>query len=356
MRNTSSTPNKNKNKKKSEKPSVFASFQKESDSSKQKKVCIEVIDKTNQTTKQKMASISRSSRAILNVLTTPSKIASKFDWKRTGGASVLSLDINQDRINLAVASHPSSSSSITTSSTTPTTPTTKTLKSIKLSGRKGRVSNICRQELADVISKYQVCGVVVTWPLQHDTGKMGAACGRVLYTLEHLLLDDNNELTNLLTPNRPFCLWEERRRKFKNEKEEENEQDDDDDDYDEILKEDGFGRSIAYSRVPAKTKTIHRASEEQYYFNNNNSSSSSSSNIHNNNNNNNNQQQQHHAAKVWDDFFKTHWPDLHRQQERQKERQKFVSARNNNNNNTSSSYVLQENWEDTSSYVNVALL
>ena len=285
-----------------------------------------------------ISSSSSSSRAILNVLTTPSKIASKLDWKRVGGC-VLSLDIKKDRIGLAVASHPSSPSSLSglpssstyrssSSSSSYLSPCSSatTLQSIKL-GRKGRISNNSRQELANVIKQYQVCGVVVTWPLQRDTGKMGAACGRVLYTLENLLLDDNNVPTNILTPNRPFCLWDGRQMVKRKE--------DDDDGYDDNeneLREDGFGRSVAYSRVPSKSKTIHIASEEQEQRQQQ-------------------QQQQQQAAQVWDDFFKTHWPDLHRQ----RERQKFVAARTTTKEQRSTSYF-QENWEDTSSYVNFALL
>lgn len=241
-----------------------------------------------------------SSKTIMNVLTTPSKIASKLDWRRAGG-SVLSLDIHHDQIGLAVASHPLYGE------------TSSTLRPIPLA-RKGRVSEQCRQTLSDIVKEHKVCGVVVSWPLQQDSGKMGAACGRVLYTLENILQD-----ANIITPNRPFCLWEGNVNKtaYKNEP------------------EDVFGRSAAYSRIPPSDKQFHKASQEQYI--------------------------RHEgvvAAQVWDDFFRVHWPELHRQQYRQQ----FVSSRSTSTaakkatKNNKKNFFPNENWEDTSSYVDLAVL
>ena len=232
------------------------------------------------------------SKAILNVLTTPSKVASKLDWRRASG-SVLSLDIHQDRIGLAIASHPTYGEGIST------------LRPITLQ-RKGRVNEECRIALSKIVKEHKVCGVVVSWPLQ-DSGKMGAACGRVLYTLENILQEDST----IITPNRPFCLWDGNH----SSKEEE---------------EDGFGRSVAYSRVPSKSNLVHRASKEQYCQDENENTA---------------------AAQVWDDFYRSHWPDLYRQQQRQQ----FIADRNQKQHERES-HFLKENWEDSSSYVNLAVL
>jgi len=232
------------------------------------------------------------SKTIMNVITTPSKIASKLDWRKVSG-SVLSLDIHQDRIGLALASHPSFGEG------------TSTLEPIKLA-RKGRVTEECKQTLSDIVKDHKVSGFVVSWPLQ-DTGRMGAACGRVLFTLESILQD-----SNIITPNRPFCLW--------------------DGNHAQRDVEDGFGRSAVYSRTPSESKQIHKASEEQYF-----------------------QDEGIVASQVWDDFFRVHWPDIHREQERQQLRQKFVTSRKNESKEMLSA-MPEENWEDSSAYVNVAML
>jgi RNase H-fold protein (predicted Holliday junction resolvase) len=228
-----------------------------------------------------------SSKTIMKVLATPSKIASNLDWRKVSG-SVLALDIHQDRIGLALAPHPSYGEG------------TSTFEPIKLA-RKGRVSEECKQALSDIVKDHKVCGVVVAWPLQGDTGKMGAACGRVLHTLENLLED-----SNIITPNRPFCLWDGNHSKGDS--------------------EDSFGRNVAYSRTPSSEKQIHKASEEQYF-----------------------QDEGVVAAQVWDDFFRVHWPDLHRGQQRKQ----FVTSRQETEATTSLS---EENWEDSASYVNMAVM
>eukprot|EP00980_Cylindrotheca_fusiformis_P028585 scaffold22613_cov126-Cylindrotheca_fusiformis.AAC.5 len=194
------------------------------------------------------------SKSILKVLTTPSKIASSLDWRKVSG-SVLSLDIHSDRIGLALASHPSFGEG-----------SAATLESIPLA-RRGRVTEECRSTLAKLVKEHKVCGVVVSWPLQNDTHRMGAACGRVLHTLEDLLEHDST--SNIFTPSRPLCLWNGQP---KNEEE---------------VQPDEFGRLAVYGRTPPSDKHIHKASEEQY-----------------------NQDENIVAANVWDDFVKAHWPEL----------------------------------------------
>jgi RNase H-fold protein (predicted Holliday junction resolvase) len=160
---------------------------------------------------------------------------------------------------------------------------------IAISNKKGRVNEACKARLAEIVKDHKVCGVVVSWPLQQDTGKMGAACGRVLYTLQDLLQD-----SNIVTPNRPLCLW--------------------DGEHSTQEKEDGWGRCAAYTRT--SDKQIHRASEEQY-----------------------NQDENIVAAQVWNDFSRVHWPDVFAQPA--KEYEAFE----------------EENLDDSArTYVNAALL
>jgi RNase H-fold protein (predicted Holliday junction resolvase) len=228
------------------------------------------------------------SQNLMKVLTTPSKIASALDWRKVSG-SVLSLDIHKDRIGLAVASHPSYREE------------TCAFESIPLARKGQRVTKECKARLSAIVKEHRVCGVVVSWPLQEDTGKMGAACGRVLYTLDHLLQD-----TNIVTPNRPLCLW--------------------DGDHSTPELEDEWGRCQAYCRT--SNKTVHKASEEQYH-----------------------QDENQVAATVWDDFCRTHWPAIY-QQEQPKERQPSYQY----SQRKASSSLYKGNWEDSTAYVNAALL
>lgn len=240
-----------------------------------------------------------SSKALLKVLTTPSKIASALDWKKLNG-SVLSLDIHKDRIGLAVASHPSFGEA------------SKALADIPLGNKRNgpRITPECKERLATLARNYRVCGIVVSWPLQHDTGRMGASCGRVLHTLDELLAEnDSSTSTSLCTPSRPLCLW--------------------DGDHSLPEAEDQWGRCTAYSRT--SEKTVHKASEEQY-----------------------NQDEKIVAANVWDDFCRSHWPELYQQPttSTQATTAKVSSA----SSRKATTSVDDSNWEETSSYVNAALL
>ena len=58
------------------------------------------------------------------------------------------------------------------------------------------------QELSSVVNDYKVCGLVVSWPVQKE-GRFGAPCGKVLHALDQIVQD-----TNIVTPNRPVCLWD----------------------------------------------------------------------------------------------------------------------------------------------------
>lgn len=191
----------------------------------------------------------------MKVLTTPAKVASSLDWRKTVGGAVLTLGIHSDRIDLAVSHHPSSGRG-----------NAHALQSLAL-GRKGRdIPEASRQRLADVVRQHRVCAYVVSWPVQPDSGKMGYAAGRTLWTIEQLLGDAGGN--GVISSKRPVCLWES------------------------IHKEqsvtDEWGRNPDFART-ATTNTVHSASQEQYHVDENLV-----------------------LAQVWDDFMQANWPGIYR--------------------------------------------
>ena len=131
----------------------------------------------------------------LRKLSKPSKVASVLDWKKIHGGTVLSLNIHSDRVGIAVAPHPSFEKPCIE------------LEPLKFTGKyRVSIDSACLERFASIIDDYNVCGVVVSWPLQHDSGRMGAACGRVVYALEQLWDMSNGGKDNILA--RPFCLWD----------------------------------------------------------------------------------------------------------------------------------------------------
>jgi hypothetical protein len=135
---------------------------------------------------------------------------------------------------------------------------------------------------------------------------MGAPCGRVIHTLEDLIEDADSN--TIITSKRPLVLW--------------------DGVHATQEKEDEWGRCTAYSRT--STKSIHRASEEQYY-----------------------QDENIVAAQVWDDFVHTHWPTIFKQQALYT---KDSTLATNVDDEDDRSSLLDGKWEDSSSYVQAALL
>jgi RNase H-fold protein (predicted Holliday junction resolvase) len=215
----------------------------------------------------------------MKVLANPSKIASALDWRKVSG-SILSLDIHKDRIGMAVASHPSFGERA------------QTLDSIKLL-RRGHADADIKEQLAEIVKEFKVCGVVVSWPIQTDTGRPGAACGRILHTLDDLLED-----SNVISTSRPLCFWDGR--------------------HVEPEPEDEWGRCASYARTTGTDKEIHIASQEQY-----------------------NQDENVVAAQVWDDFVKSQWPETY-----QEEQQQFASPKSSSK---ASSWAVDEDWEEDTS-------
>lgn len=151
-------------------------------------------------------------------LATQSRIASILDWKKVGSA-ILSLDINDDRIGIAVAEHPSQQTIRATNYNNPMT--VHALDPIQLqhsreemysSSRNKKRNRLCLdpsvvQDLESVVQTHKVCAFVVHWPLQpRHNGRVrvtGKHCGRVLHTLDSLVHQSNQIFHN----SRPFCLY-----------------------------------------------------------------------------------------------------------------------------------------------------
>lgn len=199
------------------------------------------------------------SKTLTQFLATPHKIASSLDWKKLSG-SVLSMDITRDRIGLCLSFHPSVGEPSIQLDDIP----------LELETRNGKrvLSPNVVSQLQDVAQQNKVCGVVVAWPLQKD-GRMGAPCGKVLHALDSLV-----ENSKFLTPNRPFCLW----------------------DGSHVQEDftDSWGRCSSFGREYTKNQYVHVASEEHYV---------PATNMV--------------ACDIWNDFCRTHWPELYFQQDRE---------------------------------------
>jgi len=256
---------------------------------------------------------------LVRKLSLPSKVASILDWKKTFHHTVLAVNFHKNRVGIAVASHPSLG-----------VPCLE-LKPLRFDiedhngNRKniaGAIDRECLERFSDIIEDYKVCGVVVNWPLQRDTGRMGAACGRVIFALEQLWQRSNETITaktatdahthDLNTTinttqhheprgllSRPFCLWDAGHIDLA----------------DPSKRIDAFGRCASYGKQEpsssSATQTPSPPSEtppneamfttDRYYNKGTNYLAS---------------KQQYHEDErtvvlgVWDDFCREHWPDL----------------------------------------------
>lgn len=193
------------------------------------------------------------SNKLTKLLVTPSNIVSKLNWKKLNGA-VLSLDIHKDRIGVAIASHPTVDDDAVA------------LEPIHYHFEGGKLPESAKRQLEEIVEHHaaNICGVVVSWPLQKDTGHMGASCGRTIHVVEELLED-----SKVFTLNRPLCLW--------------------DSEHATPSDPDRWGRCAEYNRTSSKHE--HLASVEQY-----------------------NQDENVAATQVLNDFVRVHWPTIYKQQ------------------------------------------
>lgn len=166
-----------------------------------------------ESTRTQIIMSARSPTKLSRYLVTPSRVASLMDWKATlGTGAVMALDINRDRIGVAVASNPNSSSGVATA---------RTLDPILLPRKRSASTSAAAAQashphhdhplshLEEVAAREQVCGVIVRWPLQ-DGGRMGAQCGRILYQLDNFVAADSGKKRTLIGKNRPFALYDDR--------------------------------------------------------------------------------------------------------------------------------------------------
>lgn len=227
------------------------------------------------------------SKQLMRVLSTPLRVANALDWRRSAGGAIATLDVHADRIGVRISQHPKPPEHSTSSSSSSSSSWSKgglpvlSQHSLLISPR-GRfeIPNSTRQQLSDLVHHHAVCGFVVSWPIQEDTGLMGAACGRTLFAIEELLKNDNDDRSlrkaphdgertrPVFAPNRPLCLWDgsERPNRF-------------------TTTRDAFLRSPVYARTSNKTEYF--ASKEQYH-----------------------QDESIVASRVWDDFVRIHWPEV----------------------------------------------
>jgi hypothetical protein len=233
---------------------------------------------------------------LMRVLSTPLRVANALDWRQSTGGAIATLDVHADRIGVRISQHPKppkhSSLSLSSSSWSKAGLPVVSQYSLPISPR-GRfeIPNSTRQQLSDLVHHHGVCGFVVSWPIQEDTGLMGAACGRTLFAIEELLKNNNDYEHNdderasyapneeerkrpVFAPNRPLCLWDGSEHPNRS------------------TTRDAFFRSPVYARTSDKTE--HFASKEQYH-----------------------QDESIVASRVWDDFVRIHWPGLDRGREEQ---------------------------------------
>jgi len=289
---------------------------------------------------------------LLRKLSKPSKVASILDWNKAFDNTVLSLNFHKNRVGIAVASHPSLG--IPCIELEP-------LRFDSINGNRkniaGSIDRHCLERFSDIIEGYKVCGVVVNWPLQSDTGRMGAACGRVIFALEQLVERSNESVIDgpcgsanangngsgngsvygttkknhdrggFLS--RPFCLWDAGHIDLKQRA-------------DPSKRVDVFGRCASYGRETttttqmdsvctkitpaANTSTAVRDPQgHKKYFAG---------------------KAQYHEDEltvvlgVWDDFCREHWPDLYESSHLHN------SYNNNNNNNNTSGNTITANGEE----------
>lgn len=240
-----------------------------------------------------MTRAATNSKPLMRILATPSRVASTLDWKKsTGDATIATLDIHADRIGVRISQHPKQYKHEQQSSSTEykkmSLSQASTYYSFPVSPKGwSKIPTSTRRGLSDLIHRHGVCGFVVSWPIQEDTGRMGAACGRTLFAIEELLRDHHNgedepqsTMNNydgpldgrpVFVPGRPLCLWVDRKQRMP-------------------ATADAFGRSPSYARTtPERSKDVVATSDKEPPQPNESIAS---------------------LSRVWEDFARAHWPDL----------------------------------------------
>jgi len=245
------------------------------------------------------------SRELMKVLTTPSKIANALDWKKQIGGSIATIDVHADRIGLSISHHPSSSSgedestsslslSLSSSSSSLSSSLSSSFYSLPIRQKgKFKIPDSSRQQLSDLVQENKVCGFVVSWPIQKDTGLMGASCGRTLFAIEELLLQPSSSLSSaaaaasVFTSNRKICLWDGGVHV-----------------HDDQIKTDILGRSSVHARTSNQKE--YRACKEKCR-----------------------RDDTIVVTRVWEDFVKTNWPQIYQQQQPKSSMKSLSDSKNN---------------------------
>jgi hypothetical protein len=204
---------------------------------------------------ERMSRISQFKAFYSQLLRSPTKVANALERKKCVG-SVLNLDICKDTINLAVASHPQYQEPI------------RTLQPISLSGctidNRRVLDQEVSKELDIVIRDFNVCGIVVGWPVEKE-GWCGSPCGRVLHTLDQLsIVSETHGLLFSTAPEFPICLYDMNHYEHG---------------------EDEWGRSTTYCSI---TNEIYIVSSEKQ----------------------SRERNSYNVADIWNDFSNNFWPDL----------------------------------------------
>jgi RNase H-fold protein (predicted Holliday junction resolvase) len=279
----------------------------------------------------------------MKVLTTPSKVASTLDWRKASGGAILTLTVHRDRIDMAVAQHPSSTSSLSStksttttrqssfsslssSSSTPPLPFVQTLEPLLLEQKGRKIPDQSIQRLSTIVREQRICAFVVAWPVQPDNGKMGYSCGRTIWMMEELfkvgIKSTTTTTSSIISTNRPVCLWDSQRTTTQS-----GSTDMWGRNPDFALATttptttdvDATGASASSDRNNNAHKSLHVASKEQYYV----------------------ADETIVVSQVWDDFMKMNWPGIEYSK---------MNNTNSSSNNSSSSNQQSMNVQERQRY------
>mmetsp|Transcript_10397 Transcript_10397/g.14551 ORF Transcript_10397/g.14551 Transcript_10397/m.14551 type:complete len:254 (-) Transcript_10397:290-1051(-) len=128
----------------------------------------------------------------------PTKLVGTLEWRRSR-STILGLDINEERVGIALGTHPSSNNKVQTLEPIPYLSRDRT----RLTRRDNKEE--VASKLEGIVKEHRVNAFVIGWPLQPD-GRYGAPCGKVL----HLLDSFAERPKSFITPARPLVLWDER--------------------------------------------------------------------------------------------------------------------------------------------------
>eukprot|EP00538_Stauroneis_constricta_P004684 CAMPEP_0119571252 /NCGR_PEP_ID=MMETSP1352-20130426/44024_1 /TAXON_ID=265584 /ORGANISM="Stauroneis constricta, Strain CCMP1120" /LENGTH=455 /DNA_ID=CAMNT_0007620931 /DNA_START=1036 /DNA_END=2403 /DNA_ORIENTATION=- len=154
-------------------------------------------------------------------LARPTQVASTLEWKKHQ-SKILTLSIESHHLEVAVCHHPGTHRDHATAMTCKRTAThampvgaskriplhpasrsddmidssssSKTNRSEMMHASKPAISmsHDCTEYVNEIISKHDICGVIVSWPINPATRRAGKECGRVLYMLEQLVLSSSS--------------------------------------------------------------------------------------------------------------------------------------------------------------------